>query len=187
MTELPFKVSQTPDVFTPFRKRIEGLPKLGRDCLATPAKFKPFPAASSSSSKKSSYAGYGEKFDDVTDPTEVIEHLLKPLQEPNAANDKTRPAGENQPSAFPFKGGETSAIERLEWYFNKGKDSPVATYKVSSISSTRQKQKRKTIDTFFFFCGTPFLSKLATDCSVTRTARNCRRSSRMAWCRLDSS
>ncbi|GAA5832545.1 hypothetical protein JCM3766R1_003118 [Sporobolomyces carnicolor] len=129
VTELPFKVSQTPDVFTPFRKRIEGLPKLGRDCLATPAKFKPFPAASSSSSKKSSYAGYGEKFDDVTDPTEVIEHLLKPLQEPNAANDKTRPAGENQPSAFPFKGGETSAIERLEWYFNKGKDSPVATYK----------------------------------------------------------
>ncbi|GAA5877312.1 hypothetical protein JCM16303_006240 [Sporobolomyces ruberrimus] len=122
--ELPFPISQTPDVFTPFRKRIEGLPKLGRDPLPTPKKFKPFPTLPSGP-----YTGYGEKFDDVVDPSEVTKHLIAPLQESaNAANDSQDPHNDKN-SAFPFRGGETSAIERLEWYFNQGQNSPVAKYK----------------------------------------------------------
>ncbi|GAA5970557.1 hypothetical protein JCM3765_000806 [Sporobolomyces pararoseus] len=123
VTELPFKISQTPDVFTPFRKRIEGLPKLGRDPLPTPKEFKPFPKPSSGP-----YVGYGDKFDDLVEHEEVTKHLLAPLQVANADNDKTTPTEEKN-SAFPFRGGETSAIERLEWYFNQGENSPVATYK----------------------------------------------------------
>ena len=116
VTELPFKISQTPDVFTPFRKRVEGLPKLGRDPLPVPEKFKPFPKPSSGP-----YVGYGDKFDDLTEHEEVTKYLLAPLQVPNAENDKTTPT-EDKNSAFPFRGGETSAIERLEWYFNQGEN-----------------------------------------------------------------
>ncbi|GAA6012570.1 hypothetical protein JCM11491_005437 [Sporobolomyces phaffii] len=123
VTELPFKISETPDVFTPFRKRIEGLPKLGRDPLPTPKKFKPFPKLSSGP-----YTGYGDKYDDVVDESEVTKYLVEPLKEAaNASNESTEP--DHKKSAFPFRGGESSAIERLEWYFNQGKDSPVAKYK----------------------------------------------------------
>ncbi|GAA5922791.1 uncharacterized protein JCM15063_003426 [Sporobolomyces koalae] len=122
--DLPFPVSKTPDVFTPFRKRVEGLPQVGRDPLPTPKQFKPFPTLSSGS-----YTGYGEKFDDTVDPKEVIAHLVEPLKAAGNIVDTTVKPELAKHTAFPYHGGETSAMERLEWYFHQGEHSPVATYK----------------------------------------------------------
>ncbi|GAA6058499.1 hypothetical protein JCM10212_006938 [Sporobolomyces blumeae] len=125
--ELPFPIAETPDVFTPFRKRIEGLEKLGRDPLPVPTNFKPFPKL-----KDAAYTGYGSEYDETTEPQDILRYFLRPLREPNDATEISNDANEaphHESTAFPYNGGETSAIERLEWYFKDGDHPPVAKYK----------------------------------------------------------
>ncbi|GAA5850868.1 hypothetical protein JCM9279_006223 [Rhodotorula babjevae] len=124
--DLPFSVKDMPDVFTPFRKRVEGLPGFGRSTLPIPKSFKPFPKPEDSSKV---YPGYGGRMIDEEnrDLDYVLAHLLKPLQD--SFQMVASSEGKNQQSAFPYAGGETAALERLEFYFKKGSPPPVARYK----------------------------------------------------------
>ncbi|KAL8286242.1 hypothetical protein RQP46_004730 [Phenoliferia psychrophenolica] len=120
--DLPFAVHDTPDVFTPFRKRIEDLGHWGRAPLPTPKSFKPFPAL------KVATTSFGATLDGC-DVEQVIPSLLKPLAgsyESKYSNSET-PRGEK--SAVPFRGGETAARERLAYYFHEGAPPPAAIYK----------------------------------------------------------
>ncbi|GAA5862410.1 hypothetical protein JCM1840_004172 [Sporobolomyces johnsonii] len=126
--DLPFPVSQMPDVFTPFRKRVEALPRLGRDPLPTPSTFKSFPTVSGlSSSSSEPYASYGSDFDQTTSPHDVLRYLLSPLEDDVQTTERGTRMDER--TAFPYQAGETSALERLEWYFKEGNPPPVAHYK----------------------------------------------------------
>lgn len=123
--DLPFSISRLPDVFTPFRKAVEGATrKLGREPLVMPTTFKPFPAPRGPSANPS----YGKEFDNCT-AAELIPYLLEPIKgdyDPAAsAPDYKR----DERSAFAYSGGETSALARLDWYFHQGSPPPVARYK----------------------------------------------------------
>ncbi|PWN48921.1 cryptochrome [Violaceomyces palustris] len=156
--DLPFAPNETPDVFTPFRKRVEALgPKMVRPPLTCPDKFKPFP---SNLPKIPDYAldvtyevdvdGFAPRAPETKDQQQgqlsfhdILRYLLTPLNgsqlprtlESNALLQQRHPA-----SAFPLRGGETSALDRLDWYFVRGKSAdssrwgkadppPVARYK----------------------------------------------------------
>jgi deoxyribodipyrimidine photo-lyase len=116
---LPFSVAQIPDVFTPFRKRVEGLnAKMSRSVLPTPERFKPVPTLPITSD-------YGADLDS-TSILQIEELLLKPL----AGHPQLKYNPHNKKSAFPFPGGETASLERLEWYFKRGgSPPPAARYK----------------------------------------------------------
>ncbi|GAA5982277.1 hypothetical protein JCM11641_006247 [Rhodosporidiobolus odoratus] len=127
--DLPFPVANLPDVFTPFRKRVEQLPHLGRAPLHVPERFKPFPPPPATSP----YPGYGSASLPSQNCLEwVLPHLLKPLEDTFQLQ-----ALDSGKSAFPFKGGESSALQRVEWYFRgaaaeaeaKGEEPPVQRYK----------------------------------------------------------
>lgn len=128
--DLPFPVSQTPDVFTPFRKRVEGLGPLGRSPLEMPSQFKPFPSLG----EGKAYPGYGEDLD-----SKGVEDVLLPLLTPLEDTFETKYSGSEWPrdhkSAFPYAGGETVALERIDWYFHQGDPPPVSKYKVSSFEA----------------------------------------------------
>lgn len=156
--DLPFEIHETPDVFTPFRKRVEALgPKMVRPCLPAPEVFKPFPATIPPTNDYALDVSYevdvdglstrapegAEKRDEQISFHDILRYLIKPLNEPtlpftlegNAILQQRHHA-----SAFPLRGGESSALERLEWYFVRGKSAdssrwgkadppPVARYK----------------------------------------------------------
>lgn len=155
--DLPFEVCDTPDVFTPFRKKVEALgTKMVRPCWTSPARFKPFPSIPdipdyaldvsyevdvdglSLRTPESQEKGAGQ-----TSFHDILRYLLKPLNEPSlpyALEGATLLQQRHPASAFPLRGGESSALERMEWYFVRGKshDSsrwgkadppPVARYK----------------------------------------------------------
>jgi deoxyribodipyrimidine photo-lyase len=114
-----------PDVFTPFRKRIENLPRLGRPPFPIPSPFKPYPRPPSDSQP---WPGYGAHIELEHRGLEYVLHcLLRPLQDTFQL--RAGSEGKNQKSAFPYAGGETPALERLEWYFKEGNPPPVARYK----------------------------------------------------------
>ncbi|GAA94967.1 uncharacterized protein L969DRAFT_53007 [Mixia osmundae IAM 14324] len=123
--DLPFKVDKTPDVFTPFRKRVEGLnDKMSRPILKTPNHFKPYPEPLPDSD------AYGSQLTDRK-REEVLAYILKPLsgteQHQNIMAQKKDPSLIK--SAFPYEGGETAALERLDYYFFQGAPPPAARYK----------------------------------------------------------
>lgn len=128
--DLPYSsVNRIPDVFTPFRTAVEGTRKLGRPTLDMPATFKPFPGPGA---QKPTVTSYGAAFDNKT-AEDLIPYLLKPLESAYGPScDAARPRDPR--SAFPYSGGETSALARLQTYFHEiapdGKSPPVARYKV---------------------------------------------------------
>ena len=114
-----------PDVFTPFRKRIENLPPLVRPPFPIPKQFKPFPSPPNAANP---WPGYGSELEaEDRGLAYVLECLLKPLQDTFQL--RAGSEGKNQKSAFPYAGGETPAMERVEWYFKHGDPPPVARYK----------------------------------------------------------
>ncbi|QRV79569.1 deoxyribodipyrimidine photo-lyase [Ceratobasidium sp. AG-Ba] len=125
-SDLPFNMpSQLPDVFTAFRKRVEGLnDKMVRPVLDDPSegKWPDFPKVDWSD-------GPFELSKDV-DEKELVEQLLKPLIERPVPGDLDTSSVfyEYKESAFPLKGGETAARERLEYYVS-GANAPAVTYK----------------------------------------------------------
>ncbi|GAA6055547.1 hypothetical protein JCM3770_006780 [Rhodotorula araucariae] len=123
--DLPFRPEAMPDVFTPFRKRIENLPHLGRAPLSVPTSFKPFPRAADPTAP---YPGYGKHIElEHRGLDYVLQGLLRPLQDTFQL--RAGSEGKNQKSAFPYAGGETAALQRIEWYFKVGSPPPVARYK----------------------------------------------------------
>lgn len=123
--DLGFKVSQLPDIFTNFRKRVEG-PDMYRDPLPTPSKLKPF--AELPGGLKDQAGAYRLDGKAGLDKSEaVIEALLKPL----LANPGPLPAPKvlevPERPAFPFVGGETEALKRLDEYI--GASQPGRKYK----------------------------------------------------------
>nr|AWY11214.1 cryptochrome dash [Tritonia tetraquetra] len=96
VADLPFQPKDLPDVYTEFRKRVEGNTAV-RQCFNLPDKFKPLPSS-------------------------VDTGTLLTLQDLGLSVPETDPK-----SAFPFNGGETAALERLNNYL-WGSDN-VSTYK----------------------------------------------------------
>lgn len=173
--DLPFDVTSLPDVFTPFRKRVESLGKrMVRATATPPSRFKPFP------SRIRDHRNYSLDIDPFSDingilngghkiqtsspppysvavrqakgggPLETLswdgfmKALLHAIIQPQcieALHDYSTLTSRHTASAFPFCGGETSALERLEWYFIRGRMSsgpaargglpPVARYKLT--------------------------------------------------------
>ncbi|GJN92090.1 hypothetical protein Rhopal_005119-T1 [Rhodotorula paludigena] len=124
-SDLPFAPAAMPDVFTPFRKRIENLPHLGRAPHPIPPNFKPFPRPPDGADL---YPGYGAQIEaDHRGLDFVLQCLLRPLQDTFQL--RAGSEGRNQRSAFPYAGGETAALQRVEWYFKQGGPPPVSRYK----------------------------------------------------------
>jgi deoxyribodipyrimidine photo-lyase len=159
--DLPFEVSETPDVFTPFRKRVEALgPTMVRPCLTPPETFKPFPPSIPSTPDYRLDVSYEvdvdgllkkapesvEKGKDQISFHDILQGLLRPLNDTplsfamNITEGSSMLQQRHPASAFPLRGGESSALERLDWYFVRGKSAdssrwgkadppPVARYK----------------------------------------------------------
>lgn len=122
--DLPFPVAELPDIFTQFRKRVEG-PDMYRDPLPAPRKLKPFAEEPDIEARPGLYHVKQSKDD-------LLEALMAPLraeQGPLAIPPSSADLDVGKTSAMPFKGGETEALERLEHYFSGGKNAPAAHYK----------------------------------------------------------
>lgn len=156
--DLPFESSETPDVFTPFRKKVEALgANMVRPVKHSPSQFKSFPPSVPSTpdyaldvSYEVDVDGLAPRAPETKDKQEgqvsfhdILRFLLTPLNdsqlpptlEASALLQQRHPA-----SAFPLRGGESSALDRLDWYFVRGKSAdssrwgksdppPVARYK----------------------------------------------------------
>lgn len=119
--DLPFPIAETPDVFTPFRKKIENMgARMARLPVPTPSCFKPCPADIQTQD-------YGPQVENES-LDQIIRYFHIPLSEQLQI---TQHYNQHSPkSAFPFQGGETSALARLQWYFHDGGNPPpVARYK----------------------------------------------------------
>lgn len=125
--DIPFDVKDTPDVFTPFRKRVEALGKaMVRPLIPDLERFLPFPE--SEDDKIVDDPNYGRQVEGLG-MAGVLKHLLLPLTDTYESKygDPNNP--KHRSSAFPWGGGETCALDRLEYYFTTGQPPPVATYK----------------------------------------------------------
>lgn len=156
--DLPFEIADTPDVFTPFRKKVEALgPRMVRPSLTAPERFKAFPSSIPPTPDYALEVSYEVDVDGLSSRApesrekgegqisfhDILRGLLKPLNDTNLpfSIESSSVLQQRHPaSAFPLRGGESSAMERLEWYFIRGKsvDSsrwgkadppPVARYK----------------------------------------------------------
>lgn len=120
--DLPFPLKDLPDVFTSFRKQVEA-PDMYRPPVAAPDKLKDFATLADVENSKGAH-----KID--LNEEELLKDLLKPLEEdPGPLPISSKEIEENKLSAFPYTGGETEALQRLEHYFQGGKQSPAASYK----------------------------------------------------------
>lgn len=132
--DLPFSVAETPDVFTPFRKKVEALgDKMVRPGLEMPEKFLPFPADENSEHNLPSDTiddtdNYGHQVAKL-DMENLLAYLLVPLKGSYEMKYADPRSSKHRSSAFPWAGGETSALERLDYYFLEGRPPPVARYK----------------------------------------------------------
>lgn len=123
---LPFPLSQLPDVYTSFRKQVEA-PDMFEEPLPVPQKFMPFAEKVTVEDGPGIWALEGKS--DVQGEDALNGALLEPLlKDPTLG---TLPDAEikSLPNAFPYKGGETEALQRLEHYFKGGKNAPAAKYK----------------------------------------------------------
>lgn len=157
-SDLPFDISDTPDVFTPFRKRVESLgPRMVRPSLSSPQRFKAFPPKIPSIPDYALDVSYEVDVDGLSSRVpesqeksegqisfhDILRGLLRPLNDtalPYSLEGSALLQQRHSGSAFPLRGGESSALERLEWYFVRGKSAdssrwgkadppPVARYK----------------------------------------------------------
>lgn len=120
--DLPFQLKDLPDVYTSFRKQVEA-PDMYRSPVPAPDKLKDFATLPEIENSKGVH-----KID--LNEEELLKDLLKPLEEdPGPLPISAKEIDENKLSAFPYNGGETEALQRLEHYFKGGKQSPAATYK----------------------------------------------------------
>lgn len=112
--DAPFPPTQTPDVFTHFRKAVEDLgDKMIRPCLPTPTSLPP-------TLKLDKVEGV------VLAPADTVDALLPHLLKPYGGG----AAEFHEDSAHPYKGGETAGLERVEHYCAKGgSKAPLSTYK----------------------------------------------------------
>lgn len=194
--DLPFDIKETPDIFTPFRKRIESLGKRMVRCSADPPqRFKRFPHGINDEKNyqlnidaHSDVNGVAKEGRSKINPTPPEHHgvemdtdetrsshltkqklfswddlmraLLHPIVQPqvaNALNDYTKLTVRHSASAFPFRGGETSAQERLAWYIVHGRlrdDSGQETVPVAQYKQTRNNLLGPSYSTKF----SPFLA-----------------------------
>ncbi|OAV99518.1 hypothetical protein PTTG_08408 [Puccinia triticina 1-1 BBBD Race 1] len=136
--DLPFTINKTPDVYTPFRSRVESLPaaKLCRPLLPLPEKLVPFPSLPDSILKAPAERGYSGSLCEGEGMEAVFRKLAAPLlASPNIPQpDSQQDHAEYTPdprSAFPYQGGESEALRRLDDYFFKGDQPPVRTYKTT--------------------------------------------------------
>lgn len=161
--DLPFDISDTPDVFTPFRKNVEALgPAMVRPCFTSPSKFKPYPDIPKTEdyvldvSYEVDVDGLSSRAPESQDKTEkqvsfhdILRYLLKPLNDPalSYSSEGTFILQQRHPaSAFPLRGGESSALERLEWYFVRGKSHDSARWgKMDPPPVARYKQTRNNL------------------------------------------
>jgi len=131
--DLPFDPAgkQMPDVYTDFRKRVEGLgDQMVRPQLRSPTKsgeFKPCPPAVQVEGGKGIMQLHGSLQD-------ILQPLLKPLLESDEVklSQSTSPHPKSKPEdgLASERGGLTAAQARLDRYINiNSKDCPVATYK----------------------------------------------------------
>ena len=100
-----------------------------------PAVFKPFPSPPTSEAARAIAPAYGAEVQNKT-CEELLEYLMAPIRSeyPEAAGLTGDAFKRDERSAVPFKGGETSALARLDEYFHQGSQGnppPVAKYKVS--------------------------------------------------------
>lgn len=116
--DLPFPTSKMPDVFTPFRKRVEGLHPMARPVLQTPHQLLPFPDHLPEPSDV-----YGAQHDQKK-PQELLGLLVEPMGLKGSEGAQT-----DKRTAFPYGGGESEALRRLDDYFLKGRPPNVARYK----------------------------------------------------------
>ncbi|KNF04081.1 hypothetical protein PSTG_02786 [Puccinia striiformis f. sp. tritici PST-78] len=135
--DLPFTINKTPDVYTPFRSKVESLPadKLCRPLLPLPGKLQPFPTLPDTISKASPESGYSGSLCEGDGCAEVFGRLVKPLlSNPDIPHDSKDVKGEykaDSRSAFPYKGGESEALRRLDDYFFQGDQPLVRSYKTT--------------------------------------------------------
>ncbi|KAA1084942.1 hypothetical protein PGT21_000555 [Puccinia graminis f. sp. tritici] len=136
--DLPFTINKTPDVYTPFRSKVESLPadQLCRPLLPLPEKLQPFPALPETILKAAPEPGYSGSLCEGQGFDEVFARLVKPLlsnpdipHDPKEAN--TQDYKPDPRSAFPYQGGESEALRRLDDYFFKGNQPPVRSYKTT--------------------------------------------------------
>jgi len=123
--DLGFEVRELPDIFTNFRKRVEGV-DMYREPLPTPTKLKPFATLPESlTDQAGAYRLDGKAGLDKAES--VVEALLKPLRENPGPLAPPKVSAQPQHSAFPFVGGETEALKRLDDYI--GVSQPGRKYK----------------------------------------------------------
>lgn len=161
--DLPFEISETPDVFTPFRKRVEVLgPSMVRPIYRAPDTFKPYPADVPDASNYKLDVTYEVDVDGLlkeapeTSPKrndqisfyDILRYLLLPLNDSNFPPPLETSAllqQRHHASAFPLRGGESSALDRLEWYFLYGKSPDTANLSRAHPPVTRYKQTRNNL------------------------------------------
>ncbi len=127
--DLGFPVKQLPDVFTHFRKQVEG-PDMFREPVEAPKKLKPFPEQVLGDVQDSAGVfGLSSKQSEGLDKKETVEkYLLQPLLDDPVLGhkellSKVAKGGSSAVefdvphSAFPYKGGESEALKRLDTYF----------------------------------------------------------------------
>lgn len=120
--DLPFPIKDLPDVYTSFRKQVEA-PDMYREPVPAPDKLKEYATLPDIENSKGAF-----KID--MSEGDLLEGLLKPLEdEPGPLPISAKEIEQNELSAFPYSGGETEALERLEHYFKGGKQSPAYSYK----------------------------------------------------------
>jgi len=136
--DLPFPINKTPDVYTPFRSKVESLPaaKLCRPLLPLPEKLLPFPTLPASILEASPEPGYSGSLCEGEGMGEVFGRLVKPLLAkpdlPHGPKEtiQTEYKADHR-SVFPYQGGESEALRRLEDYFFRGDPPPVRSYKTT--------------------------------------------------------
>lgn len=128
--DLDFPIQELPDVYTSFRKRVEG--QGWREPLPSPNKLMPYPKEGIDvDDAEGVYSLDGKQ--ELADVQQVITALCKPLNEHPEPMNHTKLASkelDQVSSALPFKGGETEALQHLESYFGTAeKPGPAAHYK----------------------------------------------------------
>lgn len=133
--DLPFAPSKTPDVYTPFRKHAEGLAddQLCRPLLTAPDHLNPLITLPSVLSEAPSQPGDSGSICDKMGMDQVLEALMIPLLKCpdliSSAFPKSETYKEDTRSAFPYKGGESEGLRRINDYFHSGSQPSVRTYK----------------------------------------------------------
>lgn len=125
--DLPFSIADVPDVFTPFRKKVEALgDKMVREMLKMPDQFLPFPHEEEDPIRDDD--NYGSQIESWNFE-KILEYLFEPLKGSYEMKYAVPGSTKHKSSAFPWIGGETSALDRLEYYFLAGRPPPVSRYK----------------------------------------------------------